>query len=207
MTNGVMKGEVDMPKAVMIGGMVVLAAANAFAGVGSTVAGKAVAKAVERQVTRKIAAEAVVGVAKSAVERSMSTALVGAVAERAGASSLASIGAKQAMGIGAGAGLAVALPVAAHEIAAGKREESKAKADATLWISETVAKIIPEHPELVGEVLEKINGGGDVLKNGTELISTAGMIFLDIVLALILLYGVGALKKVVGIIRVRTNKN
>lgn len=107
-------------------------------------AGKAVGAAVEKAVARELAEEVVEAGVKTATTRTMSSALAG-------------LSAKTAIGIGVGVGAAAALPVTAHELSDGAQEVSKARADAIRKTSEAAAKVIPEHPELVGETYDKMN--------------------------------------------------
>ena len=108
--------------------------------------GKAVGTAVEKAVVRELAEEAAEAGVKAVATRTMSSALAG-------------LSAKTAIGIGVGVGAAAALPVAAHELSDGVQEEAKARAEAIRKTSEAAAKVIPEHPELVGETYGKMNEG------------------------------------------------
>ena len=107
---------------------------------------KAVGTAVEKAVVRELAEETAEAGVKAVATRTMSSALAG-------------LSAKTAIGIGVGVGTAAALPVAAHELSDGVQEEAKARAEAIRRTSEAAAKVIPEHPELVGETYGKMNEG------------------------------------------------
>lgn len=107
---------------------------------------KAVGTAVEKAVVQEIAEEAAEAGVKAVTTRTMSSALAGLTA-------------RKAIGIGVGLGAVVALPVAAHELSDGAQEVAKARADAIRKTGEAAAKVIPEHPELVGQMYDKMNEG------------------------------------------------
>lgn len=140
-----------MKRLMMIALVAFVAEVNAFAGVGTAL----VSRPLEKAVVREIAEEAAKAGVKSAATRTMSSALAGLTA-------------KKAMGIGVGVGAAVALPVSAHEISDGEQEKKKAEADATRKISEAVAKVIPAHPELAGEISRKMTEGAQSGFGGIE---------------------------------------
>ena len=128
---------------------------DVFAGVGTALVSRPLGTAVEKAVARELAEEVAEAGVKAAATRTMSSALAGLTA-------------RKAMGIGVGVGAAAALPVAAHELSDGAQEVDMARADAIRKTSEAAAKVIPEHPELVGETYGKMNEGAQSGFGGIE---------------------------------------
>lgn len=145
----------NMKILMMVAMVALVAKMTAFAGVGTALVGRPLGRAVEKALARELAEEAAEAGVKAVAMRTMSSALAG-------------LSAKTAIGIGVGVGTAAALPVAAHELSDGVQEEAKARAEAIRKTSDAAAKVIPEHPELVGETYGKMNEGAQSGFGGIE---------------------------------------